>query len=84
MMQEHAKYEQEVIYGTTYNRYIYINIYRKFEANSSMWGSLTLAPINMEHGLVMPLAAHLQPDKTRGYRPTERYHRYNSMMLENH
>ena len=47
MTQEHAKYEQEVIYGTTYDIYKYINIYiyRKFAANSSMWGSLTLAPI---------------------------------------
>jgi len=26
--------------------YIYIYIYRKFTANSSMWGSLRLAPIN--------------------------------------
>ena len=23
-MQEHAKYEQEVIYGTTYDRYVYV------------------------------------------------------------
>ena len=44
MTQEHAKYDQEVIYGTTYDTYIYI--YRKFTANSSMWGSLRLAPIN--------------------------------------
>ena len=44
MTQEHAKYDQEVIYGTTYDTYIYI--YRKFTANSSMWGSLKLAPIN--------------------------------------
>ena len=26
MTQEHAKYEQEVIYGTTYDIYIYRNI----------------------------------------------------------
>ena len=44
MTQEHAKYDQEVIYGTTYDTYIYI--YRKFTANSSMWGSLRLAPIS--------------------------------------
>ena len=45
MTQEHAKYDQEVIYGTTYDTYIHIYIYRKFTANSSMWGSLRLAPI---------------------------------------
>ena len=31
MTQEHAKYEQEVIYGTTYDIYIYIYIYRYIE-----------------------------------------------------
>ena len=31
MTQEHAKYEQEVIYGTTYDIYIYRNIYRNIE-----------------------------------------------------
>ena len=31
MTQEHAKYEQEVIYGTTYDIYIYIYIYRNIE-----------------------------------------------------
>ena len=46
MTQEHAKYDQEVIYGTTYDTYMYIYIYRKFTANSSMWGSLRLAPMN--------------------------------------
>ena len=34
---EHAKYEQEVIYGMTYDTNI-----EKFTANSSMWGSLRL------------------------------------------
>ena len=42
MMQEHAKYEHEVIYGMTYDTNI-----EKFTANSSMWGSLRLAPITI-------------------------------------
>jgi len=38
---------QNMTYGMTYDRliYIYIYIYYKFTANSSMWSSLRLAPI---------------------------------------
>ena len=40
---------------------------------------------NMEHGLVMPIGCPFAArQNTGGYRPTERYHRYDSMMLENH
>ena len=51
MTQEHAKYEQEVIYGTTYDIYIYRNIYRNIE----------IKKIHIE--LVYVGLAHARPNK---------------------
>jgi len=49
MQEERTKYKLEVTYGTTYDRDIYY-IYRKFTANSFMWGSLRLTPISIHLG----------------------------------
>ena len=61
MMQSHAKYEQEVIYGTMYDRKKEIN--EKITANSSLWGLLRLAPIiacgNKPHPSHAPLPQHI-------------------------
>ena len=51
MTQEHAKYEQEVIYGTTYDIYIYRNKEILDECRT-LWGEPERVQLSNVHGAV--------------------------------
>ena len=57
-----------MIYGTTYDRYIILYIihfvYRKFTANSSMWGSLPIKLIDMNVQVNIKESAHFNENES--------------------